>query len=133
MDKYNKSFSMIQCYCNSRKSFQDCCEPYLKGIKKAPTAEALMRSRYTAFATHEADYLVATTHLSERENHSKEDILLWAKCNQWQKLEVIKATETTVEFKAYFLDRNKLPQMHHEYSTFKFENGNWYYVDGEFY
>jgi SEC-C motif-containing protein len=123
---------MNLCYCNSQQLFKDCCEPYIKGLKQAPTAEALMRSRYSAYITHQADYLVATTHISERNNYSREDILLWATSNQWQKLEVIKATETTVEFKAYFLDSGKMPQIHHEFSTFKQEEGIWYYVDGEY-
>ncbi|HJR99536.1 MAG TPA: YchJ family metal-binding protein [Flavobacterium sp.] len=124
---------MNLCYCNSKQLFKDCCEPFIKGLKKAPTAEALMRSRYSAYATHQADYLIATTHVSERANYSKEDILLWATSNQWQKLEIIKATETTVDFKAYYLDQNKLPQIHHEFSTFVKEDGSWYYVDGEYY
>lgn len=124
---------MKLCYCNSQKSFKDCCEPYIKGIEKAPTAQALMRSRYSAYATHEANYLVATTHITERSNYSKEDILLWATSNQWQKLEVLNATENTVEFKAYYLDQNKKRQIHHEFSTFVQDEGNWYYVDGEYY
>lgn len=124
---------MKLCYCNSQKLFKDCCEPYIRGIEKAPTAQALMRSRYSAYATHDADYLVATTYITERNDYSKEDILLWATANQWQKLEVLHATETTVAFKAYYLDKNKKPQIHHEFSTFVQEEGNWYYVDGEYY
>ncbi|MFL9831416.1 YchJ family protein [Flavobacterium sp. ARAG 55.4] len=124
---------MNGCYCNSQKIFKDCCEPYLKGSKQAPTAEALMRSRYSAYATHHADYLMATTHVSQRDLHSKEDILLWSTCNQWQKLEVLKTTATTVEFKAYYLDTNKKTHIHHEFSTFVQEEGSWYYVDGEYY
>jgi SEC-C motif-containing protein len=46
--------------------------------------------------------LVATTHPSEREFHSKEDILAWARSNDWQKLEVLNSIDNTVEFKAYF-------------------------------
>ena len=124
---------MNLCYCNSQKQFKDCCEPYIKGQKKAPTAEALMRSRYSAYATHQADYLVTTTHVSQRALHSKADILLWATANQWQKLEVLNATPTTVEFKAYYLDSNKKQHIHHEFSTFVQEDGIWYYVDGEYY
>lgn len=123
---------MNLCYCNSQKLFKDCCEPYIKGLKKAPTAEALMRSRYSAYANHQADYLVATTHISQRALHSKEDILLWATSNQWQKLEVLKSTLTTVEFKAYYLDQNKQSHVHHEFSTFVQEDGIWFYVDGEY-
>jgi SEC-C motif-containing protein len=122
-----------QCYCGSEKTFQDCCQPIIKGIQKAPTAEALMRSRYSAYATQEADYLVATTHSSERKYHSKSEILSWASSNQWLELKIIKATENTVEFKAYFLDNTLQKQIHHEFSTFKFENGSWFYVNGDFF
>jgi SEC-C motif-containing protein len=123
---------MSNCYCGSLLSFGNCCEPYLKNIKKAPTAEALMRSRYTAFATGAADYLVVTTHLSQRKFHNKADILEWSKSNHWIKLEVLAATETTVTFKAYYLDSELKAQIHNEHSTFVFENGNWYYMDGEY-
>ncbi|MES2543274.1 MAG: YchJ family metal-binding protein [Bacteroidota bacterium] len=125
--------TMTNCYCGSEKGFEDCCDLYIKGIQKAPTAEVLMRSRYAAYATNQADYLINTTHSSQRKYYSKIEILNWAKANKWQKLEVIKATENTVEFKAYYLDSNNESQIHHEFSNFKFENGNWFYVDGEFY
>jgi SEC-C motif-containing protein len=46
-------------------------------------------------------YLVATTHLLKG-IHSKEDILAWARSNDWQKLEVLNSIDNTVEFKAYF-------------------------------
>ena len=122
-----------KCYCGSHKIFQDCCEPIIKGIQKAPTAQSLMRSRYSAYATHQADYLLETTHISERKYYSKSDILNWATSNQWLQLEIINATENTVEFKAYFLDSKLQKQIHHELSTFKFENGKWFYVDGQFF
>jgi SEC-C motif-containing protein len=122
-----------KCYCGSEKTFQDCCEPIIKGTQKAQTAETLMRSRYSAYATHEADYLLATTHSSERKYYSKSEILNWATSNQWLELEIIKTTENTVEFKAFFLDNTLQKQMHHELSTFKLENGNWFYVDGRFF
>ncbi|UUC44027.1 YchJ family protein [Flavobacterium cerinum] len=121
------------CYCGNSLPFSDCCEIYIKGDKAAPTAEALMRSRYSAYAVHAIDYLLKTTHISQRKYHSKKDIEQWAVTNQWLKLEVIKATESTVEFKAYFLDATLQSQIHHEKSTFKLQNGNWFYVDGKFY
>lgn len=91
-----------------------------------------MKSRYSAYATHQADYLWNTTHPSERKQYSKEEILNWATANEWQKLEIISYTETTVEFKAHFLDKNKKNQVHYEFSTFKKENDSWFYVDGKF-
>lgn len=122
-----------KCYCDSDKNFQSCCEPIINGVQKAPTAQSLMRSRYSAYVTHQADYLMATTHISERKHHSKSEILHWATANKWLQLEIIKSTENTVEFKAHFLDSKLQKQIHHELSTFKFENGSWFYVDGQFF
>ena len=120
------------CFCGSISLFQDCCQKYIDGREKAPTALALMKSRYSAYAAQQADYLLNTTHSSHRKYYSKDEILSWARANDWQKLEIIAATETTVEFMAYFLDENKKSQIHHEFSTFKKENDSWYYVDGKF-
>ena len=123
---------MSNCYCGNSIPFQDCCEPYIKGIANTPTAEKLMRSRYSAFATGAADYLVKTTHISKRRFHNKKDILAWSQANKWLKLEVLASTKNTVTFKAYYLDENLKAQVHYEHSTFKLENGKWFYVDGEF-
>lgn len=124
--------NLALCFCGSAIPFKDCCQKYIDGNQKPPTALALMKSRYSAYANQNADYLWNTTHSSQREFYFKEDMLHWATVNKWQKLEIISATENTVEFKAYFLDENKQNQIHHEYSTFKQENGSWFYVDGKF-
>jgi SEC-C motif-containing protein len=123
---------MHKCYCDTGLEFENCCGLYLQNNQKAPTALALMRSRYSAYATHNADYLLETTYISERQFYSKAEILKWAVSNKWQKLEILSFTENTVEFKAYFLDSNNKPQTHYEFSTFKFENDAWYYLDGKF-
>jgi SEC-C motif-containing protein len=123
---------MSNCYCGNSISFKDCCEPFIKGTTNAPTAEKLMRSRYTAFATGAADYLVNTTYVSVRKFHNKSEILAWSQSNQWLRLEILAATETTVTFNAYYLDENLKAQIHYEHSTFKLENGKWFYVDGEY-
>ena len=120
------------CYCGTGIPFSECCEPYLKRLKNAPTAEKLMRSRYSAYATQEVDYLIFSTHSSQRKFYSKSEILDWSRSNQWVKLEVLNATENQVEFEAYFIDSNLKAQIHHEKSTFKKENGIWFYVDGTF-
>lgn len=121
-----------QCFCDTGLLFENCCGLYLHNDQKALTALALMRSRYSAYATHNVAYLLETTYISERKNYSKEEILKWAISNDWKKLEILSFTETTVEFKAYFLDAGRKPQTHYEFSTFKFENGAWYYLDGKF-
>ncbi len=118
------------CFCGSVIPFQECCQKYIDGLQKAPTALALMKSRYSAYCTHQADYLLNTTHILRRKYYSKAAILNWAAANEWQKLEIITFSNNTVEFKAYFIDENKQNQIHHEFSTFKQENGSWFYVDG---
>ena len=50
---------MRPCPCGSGSAFDDCCGPYLGGAP-APTAVALMRSRYTAFALGDEDHLFRT-------------------------------------------------------------------------
>lgn len=121
-----------KCFCDTGLLFENCCGLYLNDNQKAPSALTLMRSRYSAYATHNADYLMETTYISERKYYSKSEILRWAVSNKWQKLEILSSSENTVEFKAYFLDSDNKPQTHYEFSTFKFENGAWYYVDGKF-
>ena len=121
-----------KCFCDTGLLFKDCCGLNLENNQKAPTALTLMRSRYSAYATHNADYLLETTYVSERKYYSKAEILKWATSNKWQKLEILSFTDTTVEFKACFLDSNHQPQVHYEFSTFKLENNAWYYVDGKF-
>lgn len=121
-----------KCFCDTGLQFENCCGLYLENNQKAPTALALMRSRYSAYATHNSEYLLETTYISERKYYSKAEILKWATANKWQKLEILSFTENTVEFKAYFLNSNNKPQTHYEFSTFKFENNAWFYVDGKF-
>ena len=123
---------MSNCYCGNSLSFQECCEPYILGFKNVSTAEALMRSRYSAYVVAEADYLLATTHVSTRKSYKKSDILQWSQANKWLKLEIIASTENTVTFKAFYLDENLKAQVHYEHSTFKLEDGKWFYVDGEY-
>jgi SEC-C motif domain protein len=110
----------------------------LEGNAKPPTAEALMRSRFSAYAVVNVEYLVKSNHPSIRKFHDAADIEIWAKANVWQRLEVISAVkgepqdkEGTVEFKAFFLDHKSNPQVHHEISNFKKELGKWFYVDGK--
>lgn len=128
---------MKNCPCGSGQPLATCCQAIID-TASAPTAEALMRSRYTAYYLGDADYLVATTHQDKRHMHNKTDIAQWSKENSWQRLEIISADDTasdgqgTVEFKAYFTDKNGNEQVLHERSDFKKEQGKWYYVDGVF-
>jgi SEC-C motif-containing protein len=120
---------MKTCFCGSDQPYSRCCGPIIKGTVKATSAEKLMRSRYSAYVMVAVDYLFDTTHSSRRAGLFKKDIEQWAKTNNWQKLEVLHADTFTVEFKAYYTDRKGKKQVHHEKSTFVFENDSWYYVE----
>lgn len=98
----NQSMENKICFCDTGLLFENCCGLYLQKNQKAPAALALMRSRYSAYASHNADYLIETTYISERKYYSKTEILRWAQENKWQKLEILSFTENTVEFKASF-------------------------------
>ena len=91
-----------------------------------------MRSRYSAYVTGAVDYIIDTTHISSKGNLIRKDVLEWAKSNIWQSLEIIYADIDTVEFKAYFKDQKGKKQVHHERSSFIFENDVWFYLDGVF-
>lgn len=118
------------CYCGSQLDFQDCCQKYILGYETAPTALALMKSRYAAYVVQNTAYLLATTHESTRSYYSKEELHQWASENQWKRLEIVNFSDTIVAFKAYFIGPNKQEQIHKEKSVFVKENGHWFYVEG---
>ncbi|OWK74373.1 preprotein translocase subunit SecA [Flavobacteriaceae bacterium JJC] len=123
----------MNCPCCSGKSYGDCCKPYHTGEKHAPSAEELMRSRFSAFAIPNGDYLMETTFPSKRKFHSRKDLQEWGEINTWTKLEIIDTpTSDQVEFKAYYTDEHGKPQLHHEHSLFRMLKGKWYYVSGKF-
>lgn len=127
---------MNQCPCGIAKSYEECCAPYIKGAKKAPTAEALMRSRYTAFAKGELDHVEKTHHASTRKDLDMEGVRSWASQSEWLGLEIRetdkgleKDTAGKVEFKCKFIF-NGAEQTHHELSTFEKVGDEWFFVDG---
>lgn len=123
----------MNCPCCSGKLYENCCKSFHTGEKHAPSAEALMRSRFSAFAIPNGEYLMETTLPKKRKFHNKKDLQEWGEINEWTKLEIIKTPALNqVEFKAYYNDENGKPQIHHEFSLFQKENNRWYYVSGEF-
>jgi SEC-C motif-containing protein len=110
-----------------------CCGPYLADFAgtPAPNAEALMRSRYSAFVLERADYLLATWHASTRPTELGFDAGV-----KWLGLEVkqhqpVDATRAEVEFVARQRDKSGRAVRLHERSRFVREDGRWYYVDGD--
>lgn len=123
----------MTCPCCSGKSYNDCCKPYHTKEKFPPTAEALMRSRFSAFAIPNGEYLWETTSPGKRKFHNKKSLQEWGEINKWTKLEIVDTPSMNkVEFKAFYMDEDENPQVHHELSTFKTIQNRWYYVSGIF-
>jgi SEC-C motif-containing protein len=127
---------MPVCHCGSGRPYSDCCEPYVTGVAAAPSAEALMRSRYSAYAEHAIDYLGDTLHPAHRSDWDREATRRWAEAAEWLGLEIVSTeagqpgdAEGWVEFVATFNEKGE-QQRHHERSRFQFHDGRWYYVDG---
>ena len=120
------------CPCGLPAAYADCCGRYHAGALhlQAPSAEALMRSRYSAFVRGDAGYLLATWHPDTRPATIEPD----PPGLKWLGLDVRRhgvqdADHATVEFVA----RSKLGgRAHrlHETSRFVREDGRWYYLDG---
>lgn len=125
--------SELNCPCGLER-YLECCQPLHLGQKKAQTAQQLMRSRYSAFAMHEIDYLVKTTALGQQQALDVDAIAAWSKANQWLTLEIVQAQEklnknhAEVEFKAHYHD-GKHAHIHHEVSHFVHVNNTWYFLD----
>jgi SEC-C motif domain protein len=108
-----------------------CCLPCIQGKLVAPDAEALMRSRYSAFVLEKADYLLSTWHSSQRPASLEfESGVKWLGL-QVQNHTVVDAMHSEVTFVARQRDRTGRAIRLHERSRFVSENGCWYYVDGD--
>jgi SEC-C motif-containing protein len=122
-----------ECYCKSGRDFSSCCEPIILGKKMRSSAEICMRSRYSAYCVKNIDYIIESTFPSQRQYYPKKSLLTWAKSVSWIKLEIVAASSTIIEFKAFFTEGNSEIQIHHEKSLFKEVNGIWYFYEGEVY
>ena len=119
------------CPCDSGQTYVQCCGPWHQGLAQgvfAPTPEALMRSRYSAYVLGLVDYLLATWHPSTGPWELELSPL------KWLGLEVRHAQASgdagVVEFVARCRDGGR-PQRLHEISRFVREGGRWYYIDGQ--
>ncbi|PPK65389.1 YchJ family protein [Actinokineospora auranticolor] len=120
-----------QCPCGTTTPYDACCGPAHAGTP-APTAEALMRSRYAAFALGDVDYLLRTWHPTTRP-----ETLTLDPAQRWTSLTIVTTTgggflhtKGTVEFTAHYTHEGR-PGTLHEVSRFVRESGRWLYVTGE--
>lgn len=119
----------MRCPCLSGLPYAECCEPLHRGVITAPTAEQLMRSRYSAFAVGDADYVLATWHPSTRPATLELDPEL-----RWYRLDIIGRSaggpldsHGEVEFEAFWRSPDARGSQR-ERSTFVREGGRWLYV-----
>ena len=119
------------CPCNSGKPYAACCGPLHAGAENAPTAEALMRSRYSAYVLSLAPYLLSSWHASTRppELDLSDDGTKWLGLNI-KRHQVIDENHAVVEFIARYRIGGRGYRLY-EISRFVREEGRWFYVDGD--
>jgi len=124
------------CPCTSGQTFAACCGPIIAGERPAPTAEALMRSRYSAFAAQAIDYLEDSLLPGTRGDFDRQSVADWARTSEWTGLDILSTEaggendrEGMVEFAARFRLEGE-DRVHHERARFAKKDGRWYYVEG---
>ncbi len=119
------------CPCNSGKPYAACCGPLHAGAENAPTAEALMRSRYSAYVLSLAPYLLSSWHASTRppELDLSDDGTKWLGLNI-KRHQVIDEHHAVVEFIARYRIAGRGYRLY-EISRFVREDWRWFYVDGD--
>ncbi len=120
------------CPCGLGQAYAACCGRYIGRAAVAPTAEALMRSRYSAYVCGDAKYLSHTWHASARPQAMDAE-----RAVKWLGLEILMTeaggdgdAQGTVEFVARYKVNGKAYRLH-ERSRFVKEGGQWFYVDGD--
>lgn len=123
------------CPCGSSNKYKQCCEPLIIKSKLAQSPEQLMRSRYSAYAINQVNYIYNTYSSESKKGQSLIDISSWAKETTWIKLSIVNSSPfkkiqyPTVEFEAIYKSQDKYFKMK-EKSRFIMENNSWAYVDG---
>jgi SEC-C motif domain protein len=123
------------CPCDKQLPYSQCCEPYHRGLAFPATAADLMRSRYSAFAKHEIDYIASTLAPRHKGDFNRKEIEDWSRNSEWQGLTVVATekggaqdSEGQVEFIARFRADNQ-NRAHEELASFIKLEGRWYFDD----
>ncbi|KAB8313762.1 YchJ family protein [Erwinia endophytica] len=123
------------CPCCSGLEYSLCCQPYLNRVAVAPSPEALMRSRYTAYVRQDADYLIQTWHPSCDAQRFSPSIKQSFTATNWLSLHILTTDvspdkpEGFVTFFARFSE-NQRESFIYERSRFIQQEQHWYYIDG---
>lgn len=150
-----------RCFCGANKRFSFCCQPFIARQMSQTTSqralpetpEQLMRSRFSAYATGNSQYIYDTYAKTSQASQSVKAISAWGKACTWIALEIHStrvsndeskaATEQFVEFSAFYITDDSLYELR-ENSRFvleaailenKTESDNqtlqWRYIDGD--
>ena len=125
---------MNPCPCCSGNAYGACCKPYHDGAP-APSALALMRSRYAAYALGKVDYILKTTHPKsvyfEKDRKKWEQaIRQFSQSTEFTRLEIVDSGENWVSFIAH-LKQGERAFLLKEKSHFEKIDGKWLYLSGE--
>ena len=128
---------MEPCPCGSGLEYENCCRPIIQGDQAALTAEALLRSRYSAHVKAEIDHIFDTTHPAKRGEVTRDQIADWSKNSEWMGLEILEIRDGqaedesgSIEFVARYREKGK-QQEHREIAEFKKVDGRWLFYDGQ--
>lgn len=124
-----------QCHCGYLLPYVNCCEPLHKG-KHADTAEALMRSRYSAYVLKKVEYLIQTRHPKYQHLEDPKSLQHTFDTTQWHNLTITDVqagessdTQGVVAFLAHYSDKSGDGDLF-ERSNFEKVNGVWFYTTG---
>ncbi|AAT89465.1 zinc-binding protein [Leifsonia xyli subsp. xyli] len=119
--------TLLHCPCTSGERYDACCGPLHAG-SPSPTAERLMRSRFSAFALGDGGYLLRIWHLSTRPGE-----LLLEDGLRWYRLDIERTgrggpfdRDGVVAFAVYYKGVERGIQR--ETSRFVREGRDWYYI-----
>lgn len=145
--------SNTACFCGSRLLFEQCCQPFTTCNIQAQTPEQLMRSRFSAYAMGNGQYVYDTYAKSSQTSQSVKEISDWSKACVWVALQIhsinnnavtiTELPEQFVEFSAFYIADETLYELR-ENSRFVLENIKlehykennsqnlqWRYIDGD--
>jgi len=123
------------CPCGSGAKYKKCCRILHQGTY-APTVEALMRSRYTAYALNIPDYIMDTTHpdsphFRNTRDEWRRELETFSLTTRFAGLKILSVEPDTVTFRAILFELTALQReiSFTERSLFRQMNGRWLYVD----
>ena len=128
------------CPCGSTKKYKKCCKTFHDKIIFPKTALELMKSRYSAYATSNAKYIIETTHkdnpdFTDNIKEWENDILIFCNNTKFIGLEILEfidyENESYVMLKANMIQQGNDVSFV-EKSRFLKVDEKWFYVDGKF-